>query len=98
MEIEEIEAAIIEIIKEITEGWDLEPEEIRPESSLLEDIGLSSVDALHLMATFNMRFQRSLPYEELFTLEADRLRRLTVAQMAQFVHKNFNQTSVLKKP
>ena len=98
MELKEIEAAIIEIIKEITEDWDLEPDEIRPESSLLEDIGLSSVDALHLMATFNMRFQRSLPYEELFTMDTDYLRRLTVAQMAQFVHQNFDQPSELKKP
>jgi acyl carrier protein len=92
MKPEEIEAALLEILKEITADWGLDPAVYKPESRLLGDIGLSSVDALHLMATFNMRYQRSLPFDKLLSCDANYLRNLTVAQMTEFVAENFDQT------
>jgi acyl carrier protein len=92
MKPEEIEQALLEILKEITADWELDPKVYQPGSRLLGDIGLSSVDALHLMATFNMRYQQSLPFDKLLALDTNYLRNLTVAQMAEFVAENFDQT------
>ena len=47
---------------------------------------------LHLMATFNMRYERSLPFDKLLACDVNYLRNLTVAQMADFVAEHFHQT------
>ena len=54
--------SVFEQIQEIlAEMTDMEKEEIKPESKMIYDIGLSSVELLSLLSTFEEKFSLRIP-------------------------------------
>ncbi|MCA9778468.1 MAG: acyl carrier protein [Candidatus Eremiobacteraeota bacterium] len=88
---QEIENSIMEILKEMTEDWDLEMDELEPDAGLVEELCFSSVDFLHLMAAVEMKIGRKLNYEELLVEDGSYRTELTVRELAKFVDEKYDQ-------
>ena len=88
---QEIESSVMEIVKEMTEDWDLEMDDLEPDAGLVEELCFSSVDFLHLLAAVEMKIGRKLSYEELLVQDGSYRTELTVRQLAQFVDENYEQ-------
>ncbi|MEO0509785.1 MAG: acyl carrier protein [Verrucomicrobiota bacterium] len=61
-------------------------EEIETGSKLVEDLGFSSVDSLHIMASIDMELGKKLPYEKLVLRGGQYVSDLTVQELADFVY------------
>ena len=55
---QDIEVEVKNIIAEITEK---EPEEIRPDSRFLEDLGMDSMMALEILAAIEKKYKITIP-------------------------------------
>lgn len=88
---DEIEAGILDAVREMTADWDLELDDLGPQSGLVADICFSSVDFLHLMAAVEMKFGKKLSYESLLIQDGGYRTELTVGELARFVHENYEQ-------
>lgn len=88
---QEIENAILEIVKEMTADWDLELDELGADSALVEELCFSSVDFLHLMAAVEMRFGKKLSFESLLIQNGQYRTELKIGELAAFVEDNFDK-------
>jgi acyl carrier protein len=91
---QEIESAILEIVKDMTADWDLELDQLGAESALVEELCFSSVDFLHLMAAVEMRFGKKLSFESLLIQNGAYRTELKVGELAGFVAENFDREQV----
>ena len=81
------------MLREMTKGWDLEAEGFGPETQLVSDLGFSSVDIIHLMASMEMRFNCKLPYDEIITRDGHYVDDLSLSELTDFVGRNFDGDS-----
>lgn len=63
-------------------------EEIEGSSKLVEDLGFSSVDSLHIMAAIDMELGKKLPYEQLVLRGGQYVDDLAVDELVDFVFEN----------
>lgn len=75
----------------MTADWDLELDELGPESALVEELCFSSVDFLHLMAAVEMRFGKKMSFESLLVQNGQYRQELKVGELATFVEENFDK-------
>lgn len=75
----------------MTADWDLELEELGPQSALVEELCFSSVDFLHLMAAVEMKFGKKLSFESLLIQNGSYRTELKVGELAAFVEENFDK-------
>ena len=61
----EIRSEIKEVLKEMITMYELPIVEITDDLFLIETLGFSSVDIMHLLASVDMRFERHLPYDKI---------------------------------
>jgi acyl carrier protein len=89
----EIRAAIKEILEEMIEMYDLPTTEITDELLLIETLGFSSVDIMHLLASVDMRFERHLPYDKIMLKNDEYVADLSFGEIVSFVYENFDFAS-----
>lgn len=87
---EEIQESIASILREMTKGWDIEAEQLGPETQVVSDLGFSSLDIIHLMASMEMRFNRKLPYDEIIMQDGHYVDDLSLRELVEFVGRNFD--------
>jgi len=90
----EIEAAVVEILGDEDEGWLVDLDRITSDARLVADLGLSSQDVLHLMASIDMRFKRRFLFNRLVVKdeESREYTDVTVREMVDFIDANFDST------
>lgn len=89
----EIREVIKEILEEMIEMYDLPSTEITDDLLLIETIGFSSVDIMHLLASVDMRFERHLPYDKIMLKNGEYVTDLSFGEIVSFVHDNFDSAS-----
>jgi acyl carrier protein len=89
----EIREAIKEILHEMIELYDLPTTEITDELLLIETLGFSSVDIMHMLASVDMRFERHLPYDKIMLKNDEYVTDLSFGEIVNFVHDNFGFAS-----
>lgn len=88
--LEQAQAGVINVVEEIAKTRAHGGEAITLQTRLGEDLGFSSMDIIHLMASIDMRFHCKLKYD-LFFRQADQLvEDFSVAGIADFVFNNFD--------
>ena len=88
MNVEEVLQNVINVIEEITEDWELEAEEIGPDTRLSADLGFSSVDVIQMFAAISSRFQQKFRYDNLIVDENEQYKNeLTVGEIATYLDK-----------
>jgi len=89
----EIRVAITEILNEMIEMYDLPATEITDELLLIETLGFTSVDIMHMLASVDMRFERHLPYDKIILKNEEYVTDLSFGEIVDFVCKNFDISS-----
>ncbi len=78
-------ASIVEMLRDQGE----EPDEIRPSQSLVADLGIASVNIIHLMVTLEDRVDHPLNFRQLAIRDGDTLASdVTVGELYEFVCKS----------
>ncbi|MDQ5854342.1 MAG: acyl carrier protein [Chloroflexota bacterium] len=76
---------VIAILEELLGDWDFQGE-IREDSSILEELGLESIDAVALGSEIEEKYGRSLPFAQfLVDLREQEQSDFTVGQLVDFV-------------
>ena len=89
----EIRDAIKDILDEMIEMYDLPPTVINDDLLLIETLGFSSVDIMHMLASVDMRFERHLPYDKIMLKNDEYVTDLSFGEIVNFVHENFDFAS-----
>jgi len=79
---------LIGILREMTSNWDRGfVGDIGPNTRLIADLGMESIQVVHLVLAVEKHFQRQgLPFQKLFLSEGGDVTRLTVTDLAEFLH------------
>ncbi|HSO23522.1 MAG TPA: hypothetical protein VLT81_11465 [Chondromyces sp.] len=82
-----INAAVLEILKDLTADWDTDfSGDIGPDTRLIEDLAFESIDVVQLVVSLEGRFQRrDLPFEKLLMHDGRYVDDLTVQQLVDFL-------------
>lgn len=84
-----VEALVIQGIQELLDDSDLDLDEpITGETTLNEDLCLSSVEAMELFARVDVAIGRRLQYERLVMVDGQYRDELTVGELVDFVWSN----------
>ena len=69
------------IIKVITENLDVEPDEIKPEASIMKDLGADSLDMVELAMAFEKEYDIKIETEQISAIK-------TVQDLVDFIAAN----------
>ncbi len=84
----EIQSAIVNILKDMTQEWDLDLSDINPETKLVEDLNFGSIDIIHLVVAIEEHFQKKLGFNELLMKNGQYVDDITIEDLVSFVsHK-----------
>lgn len=90
---QDIQKDIIGIVTTMIEDWDLDVDDLGLETKFNEDLCVSSVDMLNLMASIDMKYKKKLPYESLIVKDGQYVKELSVGDLATFVFEKFDVPS-----
>ena len=89
--LDEIRAVITKIVQEMLEEWGIGDEPVHGTSLFQANLGFSSVDALHIMASLDMRLGTKLPYEKLVMSNGEYIQDISVDALAEFAFRHFDE-------
>lgn len=84
----EIIEAVSELVSSTIVDWGLEVP-ITPNTQLIQELGLTSMDMINLLAAIDMRFNCRLPYETLVRDDKGYRQEISVGEICSFVSQNF---------
>ncbi|BAU48568.1 acyl carrier protein [Sulfurifustis variabilis] len=89
---QQVGTAIIQILRDMTQDWDLDlDDDIGVGTKLVEQLGFSSVDIIHLVVAVEEHFSRPrMGFDELLMREGRYVDDLSVSQVASFVTSKLN--------
>lgn len=92
MQLEEtqIQSNIIEILKDITQEWGIDIDDINSRTKLVEDLGFVSVDIIHLVVSIEEHFKQKLGFNELLMQDGKYVDDLSIDKLASFVSRKLN--------
>jgi acyl carrier protein len=93
--IDEIRITLISALKEQLAELGMAEECVIGTTRLSTDLGLSSMDALQLMAVIDNRLGTKLPFERLVISEGQYVKDLTVDALAEFAFAHFDSGASL---
>jgi len=80
-----IQSELIELLKEITEDWEIDEIEILASTKIVEDLGFVSIDIIQLVVAIEEHFQQKLGFNELLMNNGRYIDDLAVEEIAKFV-------------
>ena len=86
---EQIGLTITAILKQLLRERSLPCDFINENTILSDEIGLTSMDALQLLALIDSKFGTRLPFDKWFVLENGYRTRGTVHELADFIQQHF---------
>lgn len=87
---EQIRADIEGILQEMISSWGVD-DGIGAGTKVVADLGFSSIDLIHLMASIEMRFHRKLPYDEIIMKDGQYAEDVSVDELVDFVARNIDR-------
>ncbi|MFN7726345.1 MAG: sulfotransferase [Rubrivivax sp.] len=88
--LDSVQARIVEILVELTADWDYEGE-IGAETTMVEDIGFSSIDFIQLVVAIEGAYKRKFGFQDLLMQNGAYVSDLSVQQIATFVAERLAQ-------
>lgn len=76
---------VVEALMELLEEMGEEPGEIEPTTMLNANLGISSVDAIHLMILLEDRLEKPLSFEKLAVRDGEYVQDLSAGELSKFV-------------
>lgn len=88
--LQDVQTGVVNIVGEISRTRAQSDDEIMLQTKLVADLGFSSMDIIHLMASIDMRFRCKLKYDLFFRRADQFVDDFSVAEIADFVFNNFD--------
>ncbi|MHA6326667.1 acyl carrier protein [Roseivivax sp. CAU 1753] len=84
---EALQSAVITVLQETTQDWDLEiEEEIGPETTLIEELQFESIDVVQFCVALEQKLgTKGLPFEKLFIQDGAYVDDVTVGDVVNFL-------------
>ncbi len=91
----QIQDAVVGIIEDMIQDWGVEVEDaVGPQTTLVADLGFSSIDIIHLTVAIEDHFSRpKLGFNELLMVDGKYVDDLSIAQVAAFLERKLNTAS-----
>lgn len=86
-------AVIVEALTALLEEQGNEPGEITPATMLNADLGIASVDAIHMMIMLEDRLNAPLSFEKLAVRDGEYVEDLSVAELHDFIAESLGITA-----
>lgn len=83
----QVESAIVNILNDMTQDWDLDSSEIGPETKLVEELNFGSIDIIHLVVAIEEHFQQKLGFNELLMHDGQYVDDVSVNELVNFVSR-----------
>lgn len=83
----QVESAIVNILSDMTQDWDLDSSEIEPKTKLVEDLNFGSIDIIHLVVAIEEHFQQKLGFNELLMHDGQYVDDVSVNELVNFVSR-----------
>ena len=88
---EHIQSEVLEILTSEDESWDVDASLVTPETRLGADLGFSSIDVLHLIASIDMRLKRKLPFQQLLVNGKEYVTDVRIDELVNFVYNHYDE-------
>lgn len=88
----DIQDAVVRIVGDMIQDWDVEPEDpLGPQTTLVADLGFSSIDIIHFTVAIEEHFSRpKLGFNELLMVDGKYVDDLSLGQIAAFLDRKLN--------
>lgn len=83
----EVQSAIINILQDMTQEWDLDLSDITTETKIVEDLNFGSIDIIHFVVAIEENFQKKLGFNELLMNNGQYVDDITIEQLVSFVSR-----------
>lgn len=83
----QVESAIVNILSDMTQDWDVDSSEIEPKTKLVEDLNFGSIDIIHLVVAIEEHFQQKLGFNELLMHDGQYVDDVSVNELVNFVSR-----------
>lgn len=83
----QVQSDIVGILKDITQEWELEFNDINPETNLVADLGFSSIDIIQLVVAIEEHFKQKLGFNELLMNDGQYVDDLSIEELVNFVSR-----------
>lgn len=90
---EEIQVIITEVLQEMIEMYELPETEITSDLLLIQTLGFSSIDIMHMLASVDMRFNKHLPYDKMLVKNEQYVTDLSIQDIIEFIYENQENAS-----
>lgn len=87
---QDIQKDIISIVTEMVEDWDLDLDDLGVDTRFNEDLCVTSVDMLNLMASIDMKYDKKFEFESLVVKDGQYIKDLSIGELTAFVAENFD--------
>lgn len=87
---DQITAEVVAILEKTASDWD-DDIEMQADTKLVEDLGLSSIDILHLSASISMAVKQRLPYDRLLVQNGEYVNDVTLGELVNFIEANLSE-------
>lgn len=91
----QIDQFLTGLLEDMISEWGLDlPEPIGPSTEMIADLGFSSIDFIHLISSVEEHYRRpKLPFDQLFMVNGEYIRSLTMAQLGDFIQQHLSTRS-----
>ncbi len=83
----QVQSDIVGILKDITQEWELDFNDINPETHLVADLGFSSIDIIQLVVAIEEHFKQKLGFNELLMNDGQYVDDLSIEELVSFVSR-----------
>ncbi|HAA26505.1 MAG TPA: acyl carrier protein [Cyanobacteria bacterium UBA8553] len=85
--VNQVQSDIIGILKDITQEWELDFNDINPGTHLVADLGFSSIDIIQLVVALEEHFKQKLGFNELLMNDGQYIDDLSIEELVSFVSR-----------
>lgn len=90
---EEIQTIITEVLNEMILMYELPETKITSDLLLIQTLGFSSIDIMHMLASVDMRFNKHLPYDKMLMKNGQYVTDLSIQDIVEFIYENQENAS-----
>jgi acyl carrier protein len=83
----QVQSDIVGILKDITQEWELDFNDINPETNLVADLGFSSIDIIQLVVAIEEHFKQKLGFNELLMNDGQYVDDLSIEELVSFISR-----------
>ncbi|OXG09102.1 hypothetical protein BC749_10382 [Flavobacterium araucananum] len=83
---------VYEVIEALVKDYELPEIEITDSTLLIDSLGLTSIDIMHVLSSIDMRVSKHLPYDNLVIKNDEYISDISIKEIIDFIDTNIRET------